>query len=38
MEIEKSYKISRIIIAIITFILFSIMIINEDMSWKIIPL
>lgn len=35
---EKLYKMSRIIIAIITFILFSIMIINEDESWKIIPL
>ena len=35
---EKSYKISRIIIAVITFILFSIMIINEDESWNFIPL
>lgn len=34
---KKAYKISRIIIAVITFILFSIMIINEDESWKIIP-
>lgn len=34
---EKSYKISRVILAIVTFIIFNIMIINEDVSWKIIP-
>lgn len=34
---QKSYKIARIILAIITFIIFNIMIINEDASWKFIP-
>ena len=36
--IKKLYKISRIIIAIITFIVFNIMYINEDISWKILPI
>ena len=34
---ETSYKISRVILAIITFILFNIIIINENFSWKFIP-
>ena len=35
---KKIYMISRIALAIITFILFSIMIINEDSSWNIVPI
>lgn len=35
---EKSYKMSRVILAIIAFIIFKILLINEDISWKIIPL
>ncbi len=35
---KKINMISRVIMMIITFILFSIMIINEDSSWKIVPL
>ena len=34
---EKSYRISRIILAVITLIIFSIIIINEDKSWRVIP-
>lgn len=34
---EKSYKISRVILAVMTFIIFNIIIINEDESWSIIP-
>lgn len=37
-EMKKSYNISRVIIAVITFIIFSIILINEDKSWNIIPL
>lgn len=33
---EKSYKISRIILAVMAFIIFNIMFINEDVSWKIL--
>ena len=36
--IEKLYKISRIILAIMTFIIFNIMFINEDVSWKFLPI
>lgn len=35
---KKTYKISRVIIAVITFIIFSIILINEDKSWNNIPL
>lgn len=35
---EKIYKISRIILAIIAFIVFNIMFINEDVSWKILTI
>ena len=35
---EKIYKISRIILAIMTFIVFNIMFINEDVSWKILTI
>jgi hypothetical protein len=35
---KKLYKISRVILSVITFIIFNIMFINEDISWKIIPL
>ena len=35
--VKKINMMSRIIMAIITFILFSIMIINEDSSWNIVP-
>lgn len=34
---EKSYKISRVILAVMAFIIFNIMFINEDVSWKILP-
>ena len=34
---EKSYKISRVILVVVTFIIFNIMIINEDASWRIVP-
>lgn len=34
---EKSYKISRVILAVMTFIIFNIMFIHEDVSWKILP-
>lgn len=34
---EKSYKISRIILVVMAFIIFNIMFINEDVSWKILP-
>lgn len=37
-KMKKSYKISRVIIAVITFIIFSIISINEDESWNIMPL
>lgn len=30
--------ISRVVLAVITFVLFSIMIINEDSSWNIVPI
>ncbi len=32
---EKSYKISRLILALIAFIIFKIVFINEDVSWMI---
>ncbi|MGM9877901.1 MAG: hypothetical protein ACI33S_04545 [Bacilli bacterium] len=35
--INKLYNISRIIIPILTFIIFNIMLINEDESWNILP-
>ena len=35
---KKTYMISRIILTVITFVLFSIMVINEDTSAKIIPI
>lgn len=35
---EKSYKMSRVILSVIAFIIFNIMFINEDVSWKIFPL
>ena len=35
---KKIYMISRVVLAIITFILFSIMIIHEDSSWIFIPI
>lgn len=34
---EKSYKISRVILAVMAFIIFNIMFINEDASWRILP-
>ncbi len=34
---KKVYKVSRIILAAIAFIVFNIMFINADTSWKIIP-
>lgn len=34
---KKINMISRIILAVITFILFNIMLINEDSSWNIVP-
>ena len=34
---KKSYRISRIILAVITVVIFNIMFINEDESWRIIP-
>ena len=34
---KKSYRISRIILAVVTVIIFNIMFINEDESWRIIP-
>lgn len=34
---KKINMISRVIMTVITFILFSIMIINEDSSWNIVP-
>jgi hypothetical protein len=34
---KKLYNISRVIISVITFIIFNIMFINEDISWRIIP-
>lgn len=33
---KKSYKLSRIILAILAFLIFNIMFINEDISWKIL--
>lgn len=36
--VEKMYKISRLILAIMTFIIFNIMFINEDISWKFLPI
>ena len=35
---KKINMISRIILAIMTFIIFSIILINEDSSWNIIPI
>ena len=35
---KKIYKISRIILSIIAYILFSIITINEDSSWIIVPI
>ena len=34
---KKIYMISRVILVVITFIIFKIMIINEDSSWLILP-
>ncbi len=34
---KKIYMISRVILVVITFIIFNIMIINEDSSWLILP-
>lgn len=34
---EKSYKISRVILAVMAFIIFNIMFIHEDVSWRILP-
>lgn len=34
---KKLYAVSRIFLVIITFIIFNIMCINEDVSWKIVP-
>lgn len=36
-NVEKLYKISGIVLAIMTIIIFNIMFINEDESWRIIP-
>lgn len=36
-NVEKSYKISGIVLAIMTIIIFNIMFINENESWRIIP-
>lgn len=37
-KMKKSYMLSRMILVIITFILFHVMFINEDRSWKALPL
>ena len=37
-KVKRIHMISRIVLAIITFVLFSIMIINEDSSWNIVPI
>ena len=31
---KKSYKLSHIILAILAFLIFNVMFINEDISWK----
>lgn len=36
-EIKKIYMISRVVLTLLTFIIFNIMIINEDSSWLILP-
>ena len=36
-KMKKLYRISRIIIAVMILIIFNIMLINEDESWRIIP-
>ncbi|MDO5569150.1 MAG: hypothetical protein Q4G04_03470 [bacterium] len=36
-DLKRTYMISRLIIAIVTFIIFNIMFINEDSSWKVLP-
>ena len=35
---KKIYMISRIVLTVITFLLFNIMLINEDSSWNIVPI
>lgn len=35
---KKTYMISRVVLAVITFVLFGIMLINEDSSWNIVPI
>ena len=34
---KKSYLISRIILTVMTLIIFNIIFINEDVSWRILP-
>lgn len=34
---EKLYKISSILLTVVTFIIFNIMFIDEDITWRIIP-
>lgn len=34
---DKSYRISRVILAVMTFLILCIMLINEDQSWSIVP-
>ena len=36
-EMKKIYMISRVVLTLLTFIIFNIMIINEDSSWLILP-
>ena len=37
-KVKKIYMISKVALVIITFVIFSIMIINEDSSWNIVPI
>lgn len=37
-RMEKIYRISRIILAVLSFIIFTILFIFEDNSWRIVPL
>ena len=37
MKNEKIYRISRIILTIMSFIIFNIVLINEDKSWLVVP-
>lgn len=34
---DKSYRISRVILAVMAFLILCIMLINEDQSWSIVP-